>query len=369
MSFAQEPDFSHGTAPRTGILLMNLGTPDEATAPAVKRYLRQFLTDPRVIEIPRLPWRLLLELVILPLRAKRSAAKYRSIWTKSGSPLKVYTELQAKLLKGRLGALGHPLLVEVGMRYGNPSIARALDQLKAAGASRILVLPLYPQYSATTVATGQDEVARWARTIRRVPELRFVNSYHDHPAYIAALAQHVRSQVRPERREDSRQGYMPRFTVFSFHGLPRRTLTLGDPYHCECLKTGRLLAEALKLRDSEYQVTFQSRFGRAEWLQPYTEPTLIALAKKGIGEVDLFCPGFPCDCLETLEEINIEARHAYMEAGGRDFHYVPALNDSPRWVEALGSIALEHLYGWVHHPDEAGLLNSRRLALAAGASR
>jgi ferrochelatase len=369
MTFEKEPEFSHGSAPRTGVLLMNLGTPDEPTAPSVRRYLRQFLTDPRVIEIPRLPWRLLLEMVILPLRAKRSAAKYQSIWTKQGSPLKIYTEIQAKLLKGRLGALGHPLLVEVAMRYGNPSIASALDKLKAAGATRILVLPLYPQYSATTVATGQDEVSRWARSIRWVPELRFVNHYHDHPAYIAALAQHMRSHVAPERREDSRQGYLARYTVFSFHGLPRRTLALGDPYHCECLKTGRLLAEALNLKPGEYQVTFQSRFGRAEWLQPYTEPTLIGLAKKGIGEVDVFCPGFPCDCLETLEEINIEARQAFLAAGGRDFHYVPALNDSPRWIEALAKIALENLQGWVLAPDDAELATSRKLALAAGASR
>jgi ferrochelatase len=369
MRFAKEPEFVHGSAPRTGILLMNLGTPDEPTPKAVRSYLRQFLTDPRVIEIPRLPWRLLLESIILPLRAKRSAAKYQSIWTQQGSPLKVYTEIQAKLLKGRLGALGTSLLVETGMRYGNPSIASALDRLKAGGATRILVLPLYPQYSATTVATGQDQVFAWASAIRDLPELRFVNAYHDHPAYIRALAQHLRAYVRPESRTESMQAYVPRFTVFSFHGLPRRTLTLGDPYHCQCLKTGRLLAEALNLRENEYQVTFQSRFGRAEWLQPYTEPTLIELARKGTREVDVFCPGFPCDCLETLEEINIEARHAFLAAGGKDFHYVPALNDDPQWIEALAKIASDHLIGWVQADDENERTASCQRALDAGALR
>jgi ferrochelatase len=367
MPFRTEPKFVHGTPERVAILLLNLGTPDEPTPAAVRRYLREFLSDARVVEIPRLAWRLLLETVILPLRAKRSAAKYQSVWTKDGSPLKVNTEKQAKLLRGRLGGLGASVLVEYAMRYGNPSIDSMLDRLKAAGATRILVLPLYPQYSATTTATGQDAVFDWCKKIRRLPELRFVAHYHDHPSYIQAMAQHVRTAVHPEQRQDVMQGYVSRFTVFSFHGLPERSLKLGDPYHCECLKTGRLLARALNLEDHEYRVTFQSRFGRAEWLKPYTEPTLIELAKEGRRAVDVFCPGFPADCLETLEEIAIECKAAFLAAGGQDFHYVPALNDDPRWIDALAQIALDHLQGWLQPQDEEELGKQRSRALAAGA--
>jgi protoporphyrin/coproporphyrin ferrochelatase len=369
MRFKPEPPFEHGRPPRVGVLLVNLGTPDAPTASAVRRYLREFLSDPRVIEIPQLLWKLILEAAVLPLRSSKSAVKYAKVWMKDGSPLAIYTLRQAKLLRGRLGGHIKDIAIEVGMRYGSPSIGSALDKLHAAGASRILILPLYPQYSGSTTASSFDAVSRWSERIRNVPEMRFIKHYHDHPGYIGALASRFRSFAGAEGRNDPRQAFVKRFTIFTFHGLPKRTLLLGDPYHCECLKTGRLLAEALGLREDAYRITFQSRFGKAEWLQPYTEPTLVELARSGVKAVDVFCPGFPCDCLETLEEIAIEAKTAFLLAGGEDFHYIPALNDDPVWIEALARMAFEQLGDWIPAQSEAdsGLQKSR--ALAAGAAR
>ena len=362
MRFAPEPAFAHAAPSKTAVLLCNLGTPEAPTPAAVRRYLAQFLGDVRVVEIPRLVWLPILHGIILRLRPARSARKYASIWMPEGSPLRVWTEKQALLLEGYLGQRGHSVAVRYAMRYGQPSITASLDALKSAGADRILVLPLYPQYAASTTASVGDDVAAWMRSVRNVPELRFVKHYHDDAGYIAALAQRVNDHWMVHGRPDR--------LVLSFHGVPRRTLALGDPYHCECLKTARLLADRLKLRDVVMVVTFQSRFGNAEWLKPYTEPTLVELAGRGIGRVDVMCPGFTTDCLETLEEIDQEARAAFLGAGGKEFGYIPCLNDQHEWIAALAGIAMKQMQGWDVGPasaDAAGLEQRRQRALAAGA--
>ncbi|KQV89177.1 ferrochelatase [Pelomonas sp. Root1237] len=360
MAFLPEPPQRHGVAPAgpdVAVLLCNLGTPDAPDAPALRRYLAQFLADPRVVEIPRLIWLAILHGIILRVRPAKSAAKYATVWTPEGSPLKVWTTKQAKLLQGALGGRAR---VAFAMRYGQPAIAATLDALKREGVRRVLVLPAYPQYSGATTASVIDDVARWALRTRHLPELRFINRYHDELGYIAALAQTVREHWQREGRGDK--------LVMSFHGMPERTLHLGDPYHCECLKTGRLLAEALGLRDGEWLVTFQSRFGKAKWLEPYTEPTLVKLAKGGLKSADVICPGFAVDCLETLEEIAQEARAAFLAAGGQRFAYIPCLNDHPAGIRALAKLAERHLQGWAGeapHPDTLAL--QRQRALAAGA--
>jgi ferrochelatase len=338
MRFAPEPPAPTRPAPATAILLCNLGTPDAPTAAAVRRYLAQFLSDPRVVEIPKALWWLILHGIILRVRPAKSAAKYATVWMPEGSPLKVWTQKQAGLLAGYLGERGHKVQVAFAMRYGTPAIGRELDALKAAGATRILVLPMYPQYCAATTASVNDAIYQWAQRVRALPELRFVNRYHDDPAYIAALAKRVSDHWMSHGRPDK--------LVMSFHGMPRRTRDLGDPYHGECLETGRLLAQRLDLKDDQWVVTFQSRFGKAEWLQPYTEPTLVGLAKKGVKRVDVMCPGFTADCLETLEEIAQEARDAFLEAGGAEFNYIPCLNDQHEWIAALSAIAIRHMQGW-----------------------
>ena len=360
---ASPPLHQHGQPAATAVLLCNLGTPDAPTPAAVRRYLAEFLSDPRVVEIPRAAWLPLLYGLILPLRSARSAAKYATIWTPEGSPLKLWTERQAKRLQGWLGEHGHRVRVAYAMRYGNPSIASQLDALADAGASRILVLSAYPQYSGTTTASVIDAVMQWTRTRRSVPELRFVNRYHDDPGYIRALARGIEREWRANGRPDH--------LVLSFHGVPERTLHLGDPYHCECRKTARLLAQALDLQPSQYTVSFQSRFGKAKWLEPYTEPTLQALARAGTQRVDVACPGFVADCLETLEEIAQEGRDAFLAAGGRSFRYLPCLNEDTDWIHALGAIAQQHLAGWPTQaaPDAKELAAQRERALALGAAR
>jgi ferrochelatase len=367
MSFAPEPSFTHGAPPRalatTAILLCNLGTPDAPTAPALRRYLGEFLSDGRVVEIPKALWWLILHGIILRTRPKKSAAKYASVWLPEGSPLKVWTEKQALLLRGYLGQRGHAVEVRYAMRYGNPSIASQLDQLKLDGVTRVLILPAYPQYSATTTASVFDAVYSWAAKVRRIPEFRFVNHYHDDPGYIAALADKIRLHWKLNGQADK--------LVMSFHGVPERTLQLGDPYHCECQKTARLLAENLGLSKDRYQLTFQSRFGKAKWLEPYTEPTLVSLAQTGLKSVDLVCPGFTGDCLETLEEISMEARHAFLEAGGKTFSYIDCLNDSPQWLGALSEIGLRHLAGWdtAKQTDPQAPSGCQARALALGAKQ
>ncbi len=361
MPFSKEPPYSHGQPARTAVLLCNLGTPDEPTPKAVRRYLAEFLSDRRVVEIPRLLWLLILHGIILRFRPAKSAAKYASIWTPQGSPLKVWTERQAKMLQGWLGQRNHMVKVRWAMRYGSTSIASQLDAMKLDGVTRVLVVPAYPQYSATTTASVFDAVYAWAQKTRALPELRFVNHYHDDADYISALAASVQRHWKANGRPDQ--------LVMSFHGVPERTLHLGDPYHCECFKTARLLAEKLGLRKEQYKVTFQSRLGRAKWLEPYTEPTLIAMGQAGVERVDVICPGFTSDCLETLEEINMEAREAFLHAGGKEFHYIPCLNDDPEWITALCNLSQRHLQGWPTQdtPDLHALDASRLAALALGA--
>lgn len=345
MSFAPEPRQDAGKPQHTAILLCNLGTPEAPTAQAVRRYLAEFLSDPRVVEIPRVLWWPILHGVILRTRPARSARKYASIWMAEGSPLKVWTERQAKLLLGYLGERGHRVTVRFAMRYGSPSIAQELDALKAQGAKRILILPLYPQYSATTTASVSDAVVQWTLKVRALPELRFVNRYFDAPGYIDALAKRVTDHWQANGRGER--------LVLSFHGLPRRNITLGDPYRDECLATARLLGQRLGLTPGAMLVTFQSRLGRAEWLQPYTEPSLVALAREGVKRVDVICPGFTSDCLETLEEIDQEVRAAFLGAGGEAFHYIACLNDQHEWIAALADLAITNLQGWPSGADPA----------------
>ncbi len=361
MPFTKEPPYAHGTAPRTAVLLCNLGTPDAPTTSAVRRYLAEFLSDHRVVEIPRLLWMIILHGIVLRFRPAKSAAKYASIWTPEGSPLKIWTERQAKLLQGWLGQRNHQVKVRWAMRYGSTSIASQLDALKAEGVTRILVLTAYPQYSGTTTASVFDAVYAWAKDCRALPEFRFVNHYHDNPNYISALAASVKRHWQKEGRPDQ--------LVMSFHGVPERTLHLGDPYHCECYKTARLVAEALGLAKTQYTVTFQSRLGRAKWLEPYTEPTLIEMGKAGVKRVDVICPGFTSDCLETLEEINMEAREAFLHAGGQTFHYIPCLNDDPEWITALLDVSKQHMAGWntLDTPEVRELDAQRTAAMALGA--
>lgn len=361
MDFHPEPPYHHGQPPRTAVLLVALGTPEAPTAPALRRYLRQFLSDPRVVEIPNPWWWLILHGVILRRRPAESAAKYATVWTPEGSPLAVWTDKQAKLLGGYLGERGHRVLVRHAMRYGEPSMPRVLDELKAQGVRRVLVLPLYPQYAAATTASVVDAVGAWARHVRQLPELRFVARFHDDAGYIDALARRVLDHWQARGRGER--------LLLSFHGVPHRTLMLGDPYHCECRKTARLLAERLGLSPDDVVVAFQSRFGKARWLEPYTEPTLRQLAAQGIRRVDVMCPGFVADCLETLEEIAGEAKQAFLHAGGREFHYIACLNDRHEWIAALADIATRHMQGWdtTSPPDEAALRRQRELALALGA--
>ena len=358
----QEPAYTHGQAPRTGVLLVNLGTPAAPTAAALRPYLKQFLSDPRVVEIPKPIWCLILNGIILRTRPAKSAQKYASVWTDEGSPLKVHTEKQAKLLAGFLANAGQrDLHVSWAMRYGQPSIRSQLDAMRAAGCTRILVVPLYPQYAASTTATVIDEVADCLRHWRNLPEIRYVRSFGDDPGYIEALAASVRAHWQRNGQADK--------LVLSFHGIPRRSLDLGDPYHCECYKTARLLGEALKLPRERLIVSFQSRFGKAEWLKPYTQPTLEALGREGVGSVDVMCPGFVSDCLETLEEINMECREAFLHAGGRQFGYIPCLNEDQAWIEALTALSLKHLGSWLEtpKPDAASLAHQASLARALGA--
>ena len=356
MPFAREPARPTGQPDTTAILLCNLGTPAAPTTSAVRRFLAEFLGDPRVVEIPRPIWWLILHGVILRVRPRQSAARYASIWTPDGSPLVTWTERQAKRLAGNLGERGHRVLVRTAMRYGQPSIPAVLDELKAAGATRILVLPLYPQYAASTTASVVDAVQAWSRRVRALPEFRFVNRFHDDAGYVDAVARRITDHWAREGRPDR--------LVMSFHGIPRRSIDLGDPYEAECMETARLVAARLGLAADAFTVTFQSRLGRAEWLQPYTEPTLAKLAREGVRRVDVVCPGFTSDNLETLEEIDQEARAAFLGAGGRHFHFIPCLNDQVDWIRALTALAERHLQGW----DTRAAAGSARGAAPAAAA-
>ena len=364
--FNLEPKYSHGQVNKTAVLLCNLGTPDSPTPKALRRYLAEFLSDPRVVEIPRWLWLIILHGIILRIRPAKSAKKYASIWTSEGSPLKVWTQAQAQALqhefdKTSTHETSNPVIVRYAMRYGQTSIGSQLDQLKVEGVTRVLILPAYPQYSATTTASVFDSVFTWGTRSRQLPEFRFVNHYHDHPAYIQALATQVKSYWQLNGRSEK--------LLMSFHGIPERSLKLGDPYHCECYKTARLLAENLQLSKSDYIVTFQSRFGRAKWLEPYTEPTAKSLAENGTQSIDVICPGFTSDCLETLEEISMEVRETFLHAGGKSFNYISCLNDSTVWINALATIAQEHMQGWssIGPKNQTEREASKNNAIALGA--
>lgn len=351
------PEPPHPAAPTTGVLVCNVGTPDAPYPREVRRYLAEFLSDPRIIELPRVLWWPILHGIVLRVRPRRSAAKYAHIWTAEGSPLLVWTQRQAGALQDRLCRGDRRVLVLPAMRYGQPAIADQLDALVAAGATRVLVVPLHPQYSGTTTASVSDAVMAWASRVRHLPELRFVNGYHDHPGHVAALAASVREHW-------ARHGCGERL-VMSFHGLPERMVAAGDPYHDQCTVSARLLAKALELPDEAWVMTFQSRFGSDRWLQPATEPTLVELAASGVGHVDVVCPGFAGDCLETLEEIGIGGRAAFLAAGGAEFRLVECLNDRGDWLDALADLCEQHLAGWPL--DERSIASSAEPDRAAGA--
>lgn len=351
--FESAPRFAHGTPESLGVLLVNLGTPEAPTAAAVRRYLRQFLWDRRVVELPRPLWWLILNLVILTVRPPRTAAAYRKVWTERGSPLLLHCEDITAGVSRQLGArLSGEVHVELAMSYGQPSIGSALARLYEREVRRIVLLPLYPQYSNTTTGSVFADVVAQLSKRRWIPELRFINHYHDAPAYIAALAASVR-----EFRE--RDGAGERL-LFSFHGLPQKMLEDGDPYHCQCQKTARLVAEALQLKDDEWALSFQSRVGRDPWLQPYTDELLTQWGNAGTGNIDVICPGFSADCLETLEEIQMQNAEFFSAAGGGQLRYIPALNAREDHITFLSHLIEKHAAGW---PETAA---DRSTALVAG---
>jgi ferrochelatase len=321
-------------AGRVGVLLVNLGSPDAPDVPAVRRFLGEFLSDRRVIEIPAFLWQPILNLLILNIRPRTAAANYAKVWLPEGSPITVYTRHQAEALQQRMGA---HVQVDWAMRYGTRSIGERLAAMMKSGCDRILLAPMYPQYSGATNATVVDEAARVLMAMRWQPALRTLPPYYDNPDHIAALAQSVRDGL-------AGLDFTPDLIVTSFHGMPQSTLDAGDPYHCQCRKTGRLLQEALGL---PVRVTFQSRFGRAEWLKPYTDDTLLALPKEGVTKIAVVCPGFAADCLETLEEVAMEGRDEFLEAGGSDFAYLPCLNASDTGMAMLEKIIGRELAGWL----------------------
>ena len=333
-STTSNPDalFHQGQPAKTGVLLINLGTPDAPDAPALRRYLAEFLSDPRVIEIPMLVWKLILHGIILRVRPKKSAAKYKSIWTSEGSPLLAISKKQTAAIQQKLG---DHINVKLGMRYGNPSIKKALQEFQAEGTRKIVVLPLYPQYAAATTASSFDAVSKELQHWRFVPELIFINNYCDNADYISALANSI--------QEDFNRHGKPEKLLLSYHGMPKRNLELGDPYFCFCQKTTRLVAEKLGLRADDYITTFQSRFGYAEWLQPYTDATLRELAKGNLKNVAIISPAFSADCLETLEELAMENREVFMQAGGKNYRYIPALNTREDHIRALVNILRAYL--------------------------
>jgi protoporphyrin/coproporphyrin ferrochelatase len=329
---------------RAGVLLVNLGTPDAPTPAAVRRYLAEFLWDPRVVEIPRPIWWLILHLAVLRIRPAKSAAKYAKIWKPDGSPLRIYHDRQVQLLRGYLGErYKTPVPVAGAMRYGKPTVADGLAELLAKGCTHVLVIPMYPQYAASTTESVNDALQRALKKSKPAPEIRFVKDFHDHKAYAKAIARNVNDYWLKHGRPDR--------LVMSFHGLPRRSVERGDPYQKQCFESARLIATELGWNDARTLVTFQSRFGAQEWIQPYTDVTLTALGREGVGRVDVICPGFATDCLETLEEIAIENRDTFLKAGGKEFHYIPTTNDTPSWMTALTIRAMEKLSGWVERVE------------------
>ena len=345
MKYKGQQDYSHKQQPKIGVLITNLGTPEAPTTKALRTYLAEFLADPRVVEVPKLIWLCVLHGIILRIRPSRSAAAYKTVWTEAGSPLMVHTQNQANALKKTLGDIyGDNIHVDFSMRYGEPSISKRIEEFQQAGVHKLLVLPLYPQYSAATNGSTFDAVAHDFTRRRWLPDLRFISHYHDYEPYIDAIANSIREFRKTNGSADK--------LLFSYHGVPLRYLKNGDPYHCECHKTSRLVAEKLGLGKEDYMTTFQSRFGREQWLQPYTDETLKSLPSRGIKSVQLVCPGFSADCLETIEEIGEENRDYFMESGGEQYDYIPALNDSKDHIAVLSQLIQENLQGWqLPEPD------------------
>ena len=338
VTFIGEKNYEHGSSDKTGILLTNLGTPSAPTAKAVKPYLLEFLSDPRVIEFPKFLWQIILRGVILQIRPSRSAKTYSSIWTPEGSPLLVISKKQLKLVSDQLKLKYPNTVVELAMRYGNPSVESALKKLQDQKVRRLLILPLYPQYCAATTASTFDAVTKVLQKWRWIPELRFINQYFEEENYIKALA----DSIENFRKKNGK----PQKTIFSFHGIPKIYHTKGDPYHCYCLKTTRLVKEYMHLEDDEVITTFQSRFGRQEWLQPYTSETLKTLPSKEIKDVHIISPGFSADCLETLEELEEENKEYFEKAGGEKYKYIPCLNDNPLHIDMMIALIHKHTQGW-----------------------
>ncbi len=336
MSYSANKDFLAEGDAKVGVLLVNLGTPDAPTPAALRSYLKQFLGDPRVVEANRLIWWFALNMVILNVRPKKSAHAYETVWTDEGSPLMVYSLKQQAALQAKFS---DDVVVELAMTYGNPAIPQALQNLRAQGCNRVFILPLYPQYSGSTTAAVTDQVFKELESWRRVPDVRVLSAYHDEPAYIEALENSVREHWDKHGKAEK--------LMLSFHGIPKRYVNNGDPYQLHCEETAKLLAQALELGDDEWMLTFQSIFGREEWLQPYTASQLKAWGAEGIKDVDVICPGFAADCLETLEEIAVENKGYFIEAGGKDLRYIPALNDRDDHIQALESLIQRECAGWL----------------------
>lgn len=323
---------------KIGVVLMNLGTPDAPTTKAVRRYLSEFLSDPRVVEIPRLVWLVILHGIILRIRPRKSARLYQAIWTPDGSPLQANMAHLTEKVRDQIQQRYPEIKIDYAMRYGNPSIDKVLSEFHQDNVRRLLLIPLYPHYSATTIGSCIDAVFSHMKHQRFIPEMRFINGYADHPEYLRAIAETIQNTLSTTGAVDK--------VIFSFHGLPKRNFTLGDPYSCFCYKTARLVAEKLELKEGTWQVCFQSRFGKATWLQPYLSQTLASLPGEGVKKVVVVSPGFSCDCLETLEELQVENRAVFMNAGGEEYHYVPALNDSPLQVNLIEQLIDKHKAGW-----------------------
>ncbi|MGB5540402.1 MAG: ferrochelatase [Gammaproteobacteria bacterium] len=362
-------DFEHGRTPRLGVVLVNLGTPESPTPAALRRYLGEFLSDPRVVEIPRLVWLAILHGIILRVRPKKSAHAYASVWTEAGSPLRAFSEALAEKVRQELERLvPGPVSVALAMRYGEPAVNRVLLNMQAQGVERVVIVPLYPQYSGATTGSVADAVFTSLGHWRWVPELRFMGAYHDDPRYIQAIADSIRTHRETHGPGDR--------LLISFHGMPVATLKAGDPYYCHCHKTARLIAEELGLGERQWEMAFQSRFGRAAWLQPYVVERLEALPAEGVRHLTVVCPGFASDCLETLEEIAMQGRDSFLQAGGERFDYVPALNAGAAHVQLQAARILQHASGWPETSADydsralqEALSTSREQALAAGAKQ
>ena len=339
VKYIGDKNYEHGSKEAVGVLITNLGTPDAPEKKELKVYLNQFLSDPRVIELPKILWQILLKLVILQVRPSKSAEAYKKIWTKNGSPLLDISKRQLEKIKSSF-SLSHPnMIFEVGMRYGNPSIPNALRSLQKQNVRKLLVLPMYPQYCAATTGSTFDEVTNVLQKWRWIPELRFINQYFEDDKYIEALSDSVSSFWEKHSK--------PQKIIFSYHGIPKKYLLNGDPYHCFCLKTTRLIKEKMGLSDDEIMTTFQSRFGKAEWLQPYTSETLKELPKRGIKDIHIISPGFSSDCLETLEELEEENREYFMESGGEQYKYIPCLNDDDEHIDVFVNLIKKNIQGWM----------------------